>query len=43
VWPFGPEFYASTFHRIADVEDAGHRARVRAELERAIAKGTDVI
>lgn len=43
VWPFGSEYYASTSHRITDVEDAGHRARVRAEMERAIAMGSDVI
>lgn len=41
--PFDPDYYATAFHRIADGEDDGHRARVRAELERAIAKGTDVI
>lgn len=41
--PFDPDCYVNVFHRIADGEDDGHRARVRAELERAIAKGMDVI
>jgi hypothetical protein len=40
---FVAEFYGEVFDLLVDREDDGHRARVREELERAIAQGTDVI
>jgi hypothetical protein len=40
---FVAEFYGDVFDLLVDHEDDGHRRRVREELERAIARGTDVI